>query len=286
MNALRLLTPFLKWFSALTLIIGIVVCVRSFLIESFQISTSSMEETLHQGDYILVDKRPNIQESYQNKVVLFTSPLQRDSSRHPLFISRCIGMPGDTILINDEGYIINGQKIPRSPLALTSFFITSKHKDYLLKVLDKLQIPLRDFTKEEFGFQLSLTSFEEYEVREELSEEINRLLVTQQARDYRLIVPQKNRAYPLDSSSLIACKEIILKETEGKASFRNGKLYLDGRETNYFFFQQDYFWVLSDNINEAIDSRHLGFIPADHILGKAWIYWYSANKQKIFKTVK
>lgn len=56
-----------------------------------------------------------------------------------------------------------------------------------------------------------------------------------------------------------------MRETDGKASFRDGKLYLDGRETNFFFFQQDYYWVLSDNTNEAVDSRHLGFIPADHI---------------------
>ena len=80
-------------------------------------------------------------------------------------------------------------------------------------------------------------------------------------------------------------QEIILRETDGKASFRDGKLYLDGRETNFFFFRQDYYWVLSDNTNEAVDSRHLGFIPADHIVGNAWLCWYSPDKQRIFKPV-
>ena len=104
-------------------------------------------------------------------------------------------------------------------------------------------------------------------------------------QEYMLIVPRKDRAYPLDAASLTACKEIIMQETDGKASFRDGKLYLDGRETNFFFFRQDYYWVLSDNTNEAVDSRHLGFIPADHIVGNAWLCWYSPDKQRIFKPV-
>ena len=37
--------------------------------------------------------------------------------------------------------------------------------------------------------------------------------------------------------------------------------------------------------NEAVDSRHLGFIPADHIVGNAWLCWYSPDKQRIFKPV-
>ena len=286
MTARRFLHTSLKWFGAFALVVGIVVCVRVFCIESYQISTQSMEETLHQGDYILVNKIHDKKKSYQNKVILFTSPLSRDSVNTPLFISRCIGMPGDTIRINSEGYTVNGRKTPRSPYSLSSFFITLKYKDLLLKNLDKLHIPLRDYKKEEFGYMFSLTAFEEYQLREELSSDVNKHLVAQQMQEYMLIVPQKNKAYPLDAASITACKEIILNEAEGKASFRDGKLFLDGRETNFFFFKQDYYWVLSDNINEAIDSRHLGFIPADHIVGNAWLCWYSENKQQIFKTVK
>lgn len=285
MAAQRFLITFFKWLIALTLVVGIVMCIRLFCIESYQISTHSMEETLHQGDYILVNKIHQRSKNYRNKVVLFTSPLPQDSVQSPLFISRCIGMPGDTIHIDNEGYTINGRKTPRSPLSLNSFFISSGIKDHFLKTLDKLHIPSRDMTKQEFGYLIQLTSLEEYQIREELSEEMNRNFVEEETPEYSLIVPQKNRAYPLDAASLIACKEIILKETEGKASFRNGKLFLNGRETNFFFFQQDYYWVLSDNINEAIDSRHLGFIPADHIVGNAWYCWYSADKKRIFKTV-
>jgi signal peptidase I len=43
--------------------------------------------------------------------------------------------------------------------------------------------------------------------------------------------------------------------------------------------------MLSDNVNEAIDSRHLGFIPHDHIIGNAWFCWFSQDKEHFFKPV-
>ena len=136
-----------------------------------------------------------------------------------------------------------------------------------METLEKLDIPLRDFRQESFGCMLSLTAFEEYQLREELPDAINRHFIGEQMQEYMLIVPRKDRAYPLDAASLTACKEIIM------------------RETDVFFFQQDYYWVLSENTNEAVDSRHLGFIPADHIVGNAWLCWYSPDKQRIFKPV-
>ena len=65
---------------------------------------------------------------------------------------------------------------------------------------------------------LSLTAFEEYQLREELPDAINRHFIGEQMQEYMLIVPRKDRAYPLDAASLTACKEIIMRETDGKAS--------------------------------------------------------------------
>lgn len=83
------------------------------------------------------------------------------------------------------------------------------------------------------------------------------------------------------------CLDVKQIQTEAgdKAVFRDGKLFLDGREAAFFFFDQDYYWMLSDNANEAIDSRHLGFIPRDHIIGNAWLCWYSKERQRILKPV-
>ncbi len=275
----------IKWLAMILVIAGIVMSVRHFCVESYRISTDAMEEALHQGDYILVNKLPVEGNPGRNRVVLFTSPLLKDTVSSPLFLSRCIGMPGDTILISSDGYEVNGKRLPHSPRSLSTYFITQKSAADFLKALQKLNIPVRDWKSETFGYSLSLTSFEEYQLREELTEDMNIHFIRNQVAPYKLVVPRKDRAYRLDEAALTACKEAIRAQAGDKAVFRDGKLYLDGRETTFFFFDQDYYWMLSDNVNESVDSRHLGFIPRDHIIGNAWFCWFSADKQRIFKPV-
>lgn len=262
-----------------------VVGIHRYLLGSYRISTGAMEEALLVGDYILVNKLPIKGNPDRNRVILFTSPLLRDTASKPLFVSRLIGMPGDTIRISNDGFSVNGKQLPRSPHTLSRYHVDRSLQSKFLSIMDKLDIPVRDRRAELQGISLDLTSFEEYQIREELPDNANSGFRQERIEDYTLIVPQKDRAYRLNPATLQACREVITSETKGKAVFRNNKLYLDGKETTFFFFRQDYYWVLSDNINEGIDSRHLGFIPADHIIGNALCCWFSTNTQQIFKLV-
>lgn len=274
-----------RWLATIALLAGGVMAVRYFCMESFHVSTGSMEAALHKGDYILVNKLPLKDNPGRNRVVLFTSPLQKDSVAKPLFLSRCIGMPGDTIRISNDGYRVNGKQLPHSPRSLNTYYVVREALDEFLAAQKKLNITIRDRKEEPFGCSLSLTSFEEYQLREELSEDANIRFLKNQTESYELVVPRKGRAYRLDAAALTACREAIQAEAGDKAVFRDGKLYLDGKETSFFFFDQDYYWMLSDNINEGIDSRHLGFIPRSHIIGNAWFCWYSKDRPRIFKPV-
>lgn len=263
-----------QWIASIAIMIGAVWTVRIWLLESYRISTPAMETALHEGDYILANKCLDLFPPRQNDVVLFTSPLRQDSTLRPLFVSRCIGMPGDTIQVSSEGYRINGRAFPRSPRALNTYFIALSIKEAFLQQAERLNIPVRDLETEPFGITLCLTTFEEYQLREALGTDLSSRFVCRQIRPYQLVIPKKGRAYRLDEYALTACREAILTETAGKAVFRNGKLYLDGKETNFFFFQQDYYWLLSDNTNEAVDSRHLGFVPRDHLVATFFFRWF------------
>ena len=121
----------MKWLAAFALASGIVMLIRLFCIESYRISTDSMEEALHKGDYILVNKIPGKNKPVRGKVVLFTSPLSRDSADAPLFISRCIGMgrydPGQHGRIYDK----RAENPPLSPLPQLLFHNTERQGDVL-----------------------------------------------------------------------------------------------------------------------------------------------------------
>lgn len=279
------LQSFLYGIGSLAIVVGFVYAVRYFVGESYQISTNAMAEALKAGDYIVVNKWPKASIERRGEVVLFRSPLRKDSLDRPLFLGRVLGVPGDTVVVKADGYAINGQEIPHAPQALNRYFITIDAKETLLRQMKQSGIPVRELQEESFGCTLSLTTFEEFQLRSELPPSIGGHLVAEQTAPYGLIVPRKGRAYRLDATALICCREIIEQESEGKAQFKEGKLFLDGKECSFFIFQQDYFWILADNPQEGIDSRHLGLIPADQVIGHAWFCWYSKDKQRRFKWI-
>lgn len=283
------------WGKILILALLITVLVRFFFLESFRISSSSMETAILNGDFLIVNKTSFFTSAQRNAVLLFDSPLVRDTAQKVVFLSRCIGIPGDTLELKDNELSINGKIVPKSPATLARYQLRDGIEQTIIRQLKRLHIPVREPEKRDSVLLISLTPFEEYRLREELPAVFNERIIAEKTENYKLAVPRKNIAYRLDANALTACKEIILAETDGKAVFRDGKLYLDGRETSFFFFKHNYYWMLSDNITDGIDSRHLGFIPDSHLIGEALFIWMSKVPEtnitngyrwnRIFKTV-
>ena len=157
MNVQAKSRSWISWVTAFAVAFLVVWLVRLFWIESYRISTDAMNESLYRGDCVLVNKWLSDENPGRNRVVLFTSPLLRDSVAQPLFVSRCIGMPGDTIRVTSEGYEINGRQIPHSPRALKTYRVRPAIASPFLSVLQKLEIPVRDWQRDSVGFSLSLT---------------------------------------------------------------------------------------------------------------------------------
>lgn len=280
-------TYFLKGAAGLLLVAASVLALRLFVVESLHLSTGAMEASLHRGDFVLLDKTPFGKRPARNAVMAFRSPLRKDSLRPPLFVSRCIALPGDTIRVTAGGYRINGKEYPRSPQARSLYFMEGRGKEAFLRLLERLPGRAAGGWREDGGgIACILTSFEAYQIREGLPRRLQDAFRPYAAPDYRLVVPRKGRMYALDSLSLLACREALLDETGGKAVFKDGKMFLDGKEVDFFFPRQDYYWFLSDGKEEAIDSRHLGFIPRDRLLGRLFFCWFSTDKNNRLARVR
>lgn len=259
------------------LALAVVVLVRYFLLGSYHIVSPAMETAVWNGDFVIACKRPFRPAYPRNAVVLFNSPLARDTASGRLFVSRCVGLPGDTLELAGQSLRINGKDVPKSPGTLARYRIGAPVKEHLTALMVRLHIPVREPEDTPEGYLVRLTPFEEYRMRDELPDFMNRQFQPVETAPYKLVVPRKGRAYRLDPVALTACQEIIRAEAGDKAAFRDGKLYLDGRETTFFFFRRDYYWLLSDNTLDAVDSRHVGFVPEEALEGEVRWIWFSKD---------
>lgn len=265
------------WGAILILALAVVVPVRYYLIGSYRIASPAMETAVWSGDFVIAVKRPFRPAYPRNAVVLFNSPLARDTASKRLFVSRCVGMPGDTLELDGQNLRVNGKDVPKSPYTLARYRIERPVKEHLTALMNRLHIPVREPEDTPDGYLVRLTPFEEYRMRDELPDFMNRQFRPLETAPYKLVVPRKGCAYRLDAAALAACQEIIRAEAGGKAVFLDGKLFLDGRETTFFFFQRDYYWLLSDNTSEAVDSRHVGFVPQASLAGEVRWIWLSKD---------
>jgi len=102
----------------------IVLVLRSFLVEPFQIPSGSMIPTLEVGDFILVNKFTYglrlpvvgtkivaMNDPKRGEVMVFIPP---HDSRY--FIKRVVGLPGDTIRYEDKVLYINDERVVSEPI--------------------------------------------------------------------------------------------------------------------------------------------------------------------------
>jgi signal peptidase I len=94
-------------FSIIALLI--VIPVRMFIAQPFIVSGASMAETFHTGEYLIVDQVSYyLHDPSRGDVVIFRYP--KDPTKY--FIKRVIGLPGDTVIVEDSKVMIKNATNP------------------------------------------------------------------------------------------------------------------------------------------------------------------------------
>src|SRR5690606_18650091 len=97
-----------------------------------------------------------------------------------------------------------------------------------------------------------------------------------------VIVPEKGKTIDLNLENLPFYYEVISTYEENELKIIDNKIYINGEESNKYTFKMNYYFALGDNRYYSADSRFWGFVPENHISGKASFVIFSLSEGTSF----
>jgi signal peptidase I len=251
---------------------------------------------------------PGISEVKRGDVVVFNVPpvTMNKGVKYPIdlktyYVKRCVALPGDKLEIRSGQIFINNE--PQAlPLHAKFSYLVEAKDEINKRNLVALGLDSEDYyylgrsTDGKAIYRMLLTG--------ESVEEIKSLpYISSIQKDYTrsenpdegifpknksdrwngdnygpILMPKKGMEISINDSTLAVYGEILsLYEGHKDILLKEDNMMLDGKNVEKYTFKQDYYFMMGDNRHNSLDSRYWGFVPEDHITGKALFIWMSLD---------
>jgi len=260
--------------------------------------TVALEVQQDQDYYSLLRNYNNDRAFVKNNFTVLSRPVDKKEN----YIKRCVGIPGDTIEVRG-GYLYVGNKLSKQyPHSKMTYTIATNGQVSLDEFVEE-----QDMNPEELNYDPNSKMYIANLANDQVAA-IKKMkgviaiapfvLDKNDTRDNAFpndtanfkwnrdfygpfIVPKAGQQVTLSLQNIALYQRIIANYEHNSLDIKDGKIFINGKETTTYTIQMNYYWMMGDNRHNSADSRYFGFVPDDHIVGKAWFVWLSFGNKGI-----